>query len=178
MFRKMLAVLLVVGVVSSHAYSLDEWLEGFGAFFLTTGILTTIGGGIWAGIAWSDYDGYKYGDRKLYDEDYEEELARRKHDLDNATTTLYSGLAATAVGIGCYMLRDMILGVDKKIKRDRRGSYNLLPPPVEMEPLLAVPLFAQPPEPPAYRELDFGLPKPEALRLSVQGSFSWAEDVR
>ena len=156
MIKKMLAVLLVMGVVSS-SHAEERWYQGYvvfgGGMFTGLGAAGTLFGGIYSLL----------------------ELAEAEDETKNfegAHNWFFASLGVLAVGVGLLMWNSYLekSGSGPKMKT----AYAPYLSDVDLASVLAVPQFA-PPEPPSYRELDFGLPKPEALRLSLSLSGSWAE---
>jgi hypothetical protein len=183
MIKKMLAVLLVMSVVSSsYAMSDNGWNVGGLGFIIVGGLVAGIGG-VNTLVAWGEYN-----DTKYYYENPDlssvsgSEKNPTKKDLDDSKSHYdvimgisIGGLVMTAIGIGMMIYGNHLDKTGSGPKR--KTAYAPYPYDVDLASVLSVPQFA-PPEQSAYRELDFGLPKAEGLRLSVQGSFSWAEDVR
>ena len=176
MIKKMSAIMLVACVVSSHAGRIDihSWPGSGGYWFTGFGVLVAVVTGVVAVDYWDGYVDTKHN----YENPWEGNgYPPSKKDVDDAKLSydvangfFIGSLVVTALGIG-LLIWDYCNG-DPKVPKTKT-AYAPYPSDA---PLLAVPQFA-PPEPPS-RALDFGPPKPEGLRLSVSGSFSWAEDVR
>ena len=156
MFKKALAVMLVVCVASSSAEIYWKNWVMFGG-----GLAVAAAGGGMLAVGWETEEGGFYRKEPKIPENWVHQPEKDKHKM----TTLgisglalgFIGLAVAGIGIWLQPFKEY---VPPTIQQRSHAPYPAV------EPILDIPLFALPSEG-VGGGVEFGLPKSEGLRLSL-----------
>jgi hypothetical protein len=167
MFKKALAVMLVVCVASSSAI---DWDDTGDWWLLIIGSAVTIGGGVMFGVGWETEEGGFYRKEPKIPENWVHQPDKDKQKLTNVgisgLAVGFLGLAAvfTAVVLQPFREPDAIIkGTGSSSNRFAPRTYA--PSPV-VDPIVSIPTFDLPLGS-VGGGVEFGLPKVEGLRLSL-----------